>query len=226
VDDPKVQRLSPILFKAWVNFLCIAKKHDGKLPDSSEIAYRLRITKLKAEYLLGELVKANLFEWKDGIAYPHNWEGRQFKSDDITERVKRHRGGKGNVSRNVTRNVSVTVDETLDETLDETDQNRTDTEQKPPKPLSGPKYSPEFLEFWANSTKRGSKSEAFKEWSKLKPDEAMRAEIHAGMQAWKASEQWQDEKLQPHICRWLKRRGWEELVPRAKARTATVHDFL
>lgn len=139
VDDPKVQRLSPIIFRAWVNFLCIAKKHGGALPDIADIAYRLHITKLKAEYLQDELVKANLFEWKDGVCRPHNWEGRQFKTDDVNERVKRFRNGKKNVTKRKS--------ETLHETLDETDQNRTDTDSPQPPEGQTPKVRPPDLAY-------------------------------------------------------------------------------
>lgn len=213
VDDPKVQRLTPPIFKTWVNFMCIASKHGGVLPEIEDVAYRLHVTKTRAESLQNELIKANLFEWQDGRCVPHNWTGRQFQSDVSTDRVKRFRNGKRNVS----------------ETPDETDQiqNRaeTETEQKPLKPLAGPKYSAEFEEFWAKSTKRGSKAEAYKVWRILKPDAALQAEINAGMQAWMGSDQWQDENMQTHINRWLKRRGWEEIVPkRARAASATGID--
>jgi hypothetical protein len=113
VDDPKVQRLSPLLFRAWVNMMCIASKHGGKLPDIADVAYSLHVTSTKAEALLDDLIKANLFEWKDGVAHPHNWDGRQFQSDVSTGRVQRFRERHRNVSA----------------TANETDQNRTDTEQ-------------------------------------------------------------------------------------------------
>ena len=32
VDDPKVQRLSPALFRAWVNVLCLAASNGGVVP--------------------------------------------------------------------------------------------------------------------------------------------------------------------------------------------------
>lgn len=86
---------------------------------------------------------------------------------------------------------------------------------------ASPKYPPDFEMFWANSTRRGSKLEASKIWVSLKPDDDLFKEIFRGMQDWRGSEQWQDETKQPHIHRWLKRRGWEELVPRlAMAATA------
>lgn len=120
VDDPKVQKLPPIVFRTWVNFMCIASKHGGVLPEIEDIAYRLRVTPMRAGAMLDQLVYAGLFEWTDGIAHPHNWQGRQFQSDVSTERVKRFRNAK--------RNTPVTANETS-----ATEQSRTD----PPKPPSG-----------------------------------------------------------------------------------------
>lgn len=81
-----------------------------------------------------------------------------------------------------------------------------------------PGYSEAFEEFWKKSTKRGSKVEAYREWKKLGPKDCLI--IQDGMTAWMNSDQWRDETKQPHICRWLKRRGWEELVPRS----LLIHD--
>jgi uncharacterized protein YdaU (DUF1376 family) len=80
-----------------------------------------------------------------------------------------------------------------------------------------PKYTPAFELFWKDSTMRGSKQEAFTVWKKLAPGPELWGEIMSGMLNWMRSDQWQDETKQPHICRWLKRRGWEEIVPRGKA---------
>ncbi len=87
-----------------------------------------------------------------------------------------------------------------------------------PLAISSPeqRYAPSFQLFWSTSTKRGSKVEAFKEWQKLRVDGDSIAAINRGMDDWKHSEQWQDETKQPHICRWLKRRGWEEEVPKSR----------
>jgi len=79
------------------------------------------------------------------------------------------------------------------------------------------KYPSDFEMFWANSTRRGSKLEAYRAWKLFMPGEELFKQILRGMMAWRESEQWQDETKQPHICRWLKRRGWEEIVPRSNA---------
>lgn len=116
VDDPKVQRLPPILFRAWVNLLCIAKRNGGVLPGSDDLAYGLRITRVRVEEFVKELRLVGLIDKRqDGAFEMHNWGGRQFHSDVSTDRVKRF--------RETHRNVSETAGETHQI------QNRTDTEQ-------------------------------------------------------------------------------------------------
>lgn len=77
------------------------------------------------------------------------------------------------------------------------------------------RYSAPFQLFWSRSTRRGPKPDAFREWQKLRVDGVLIAKINHGMAAWMGSEQWQDETKQAHIHRWLKRRGWEEEVPKS-----------
>lgn len=112
VNDPKVQLLSGDLFKAWVNVLCLASMNDGWLPHVDHIAYVLRITEKRATDLIDELLKRSLLDEYDGKLTPHNWGGRQHRSDVSTDRVKRFR--KRSVKRDET--VSPTVSETPPET--------------------------------------------------------------------------------------------------------------
>jgi hypothetical protein len=109
LNDPKVQNLSPELFRDWINILCIASKNNGTLPETfQEVAFSLRIDEIAAISVVNRLVIAGLLDKVKGgtngyrIA-PHGWEKRQYKSDSSTERVKRFRG--------VTRNVSETPPE-------------------------------------------------------------------------------------------------------------------
>ena len=44
LDDPKVQRLPPPIFKTWVNLLCLASKNEGNLPSAEECAFALRMS--------------------------------------------------------------------------------------------------------------------------------------------------------------------------------------
>ena len=132
LDDPKVQKLPPHLFKTWVNLLCMACQSDGILPRTDDMAFRLRISTHDAQQQIDELIGLGLVDIRaDSKLEPHNWTKRQFVSDTSTDRVrkfrksnKKHRG-----------NVSYALHETTPE------QNRTDsdtdseTEQKraPPK---------------------------------------------------------------------------------------------
>lgn len=120
LNDPKVQRLDPVLFRHWINLLCIASQGNGTLPETKDIAFSLRITEesVSAE-VIAPLLDAGLLDRRGQALKPHNWDNRQYKSDVSTDRVKRFR------KRN--RNVSFDVSETPPDTDTESD---TDTEQR------------------------------------------------------------------------------------------------
>ena len=117
LDDPKAQRLAPPLFKAWVNLLCLTAKHDGTLPPIEDIAFALRTDEKSAHTTVGKLMDAGLIDATETALQPHNWNGRQFKSDASNERVKRHREHRATVARNA----DVTLHETPPETETETE---------------------------------------------------------------------------------------------------------
>jgi hypothetical protein len=121
LNDPKVQRLEPGLFKTWVNLLCVASENGGSLPPLSDLAFALRVPEdsLTADY--DALVSAGLIDEHDDYVTPHNWSGRQFQSDVSTDRVKRFRDKK--------RNVSETASETPPEQNRTEADTDTDTEQ-------------------------------------------------------------------------------------------------
>lgn len=102
LDDPKVQRLPPHLFKAWVNLLCLANKSGGVLPPVDDIAFKLRMSVQDAESCLSDLILAGLVDITPGGNMPHNWMKRQFVSDCSTERVRKCRENKVEIERNVT----------------------------------------------------------------------------------------------------------------------------
>jgi hypothetical protein len=109
LDDPKVQLLDPPLFKAWFNLLCLASLNGGVLPAMAHIAFRLRMPVLQAELTVSALIESGLFDQRDdGLIEPHNWNGRQYKSDVSTERVQRFRKRQRNAARNVSPAVSET----------------------------------------------------------------------------------------------------------------------
>lgn len=117
LDDPKVQRLPGETFKAWFNLLCIACLRDGVLPPLSDIAFALRRSEAATTKLLEDLQGAGLIDQTEAGLMPHNWNGRQYKSDVSNERVKRYRERQ--------RNGEVTADVTLQKRPQRTE---TDTE--------------------------------------------------------------------------------------------------
>lgn len=112
VDDPKVQRLEPSLFKALINLWCLTSANSGVLPPIDEIAFKLRMKLEKAQRVLNELRAVGLVEDDDRGTRPHNWDQRQFISDGSTSRVKRFREQRRNVSPNVSETASETEIET------------------------------------------------------------------------------------------------------------------
>lgn len=118
VNDPKLQLLSDVLFRAWFNLMCIASANDGNLPALKDIAFTLRIAPAKAAHVLAQLHSAGLLDKTETGFIPHNWNGRQYKSDVSTERVKRFRKRKGNVSSAVSETPPDTETETEDRIVD------------------------------------------------------------------------------------------------------------
>ena len=108
VDDPKIQRLDPTLFKALINVWCLASAHGGTLPSIEVIAFKLRMKPERVQRVLNELRAAGLFDDDERGARPHNWDQRQFISDGSTSRVKRFRER----YRNVPKGQSETAPET------------------------------------------------------------------------------------------------------------------
>jgi len=145
VDDEKIAQIDPKTFKIFVFLMSICSQNDsqnGILPDKKFLSWRMRISDKKLEMALGELEGAGIVNRANGAIVLVNWHKRQFKSDNVTERVNRFR--KAQKDKN----------ETLHETLNVSSQNRTDTEQIqnikniPPLPPKGEraKFSPPSLD--------------------------------------------------------------------------------
>lgn len=91
-DDPKIGQLSDANFRSWTYLLCVASKNDGLIPDDLKtLGYTLRRPPNKTADIIQVLLSAGLLERCEGGFKPHNWNGRQFKNDVSTERVKRFR---------------------------------------------------------------------------------------------------------------------------------------
>lgn len=90
-DDPKLQRLPAELFRSWFNLVCIASRNNGVLPPLADIAFGLRKSEKDAKRALDALIEAGLFDVSETVIEPHNWRGRQYKSDVSTGRVRSFR---------------------------------------------------------------------------------------------------------------------------------------
>jgi len=113
VDDPKLILLGDKAHRAWFNLMCVASLHEGVLPDIKIVAVKLRLPPQRAAAALAELVAAGLFDRReDGRFEPHNWNGRQYKSDvtDPTNatRQQRYRDRHRVTENTVTEGVTVT----------------------------------------------------------------------------------------------------------------------
>lgn len=119
LDDEKVQMLTPELFKTWVNLLCVAASRDGILPPVEKLAFKLRVSSHDMQSRIEDLIIAGLIDVRaDKSLQPHNWERRQWKSDDSAERVRKHRETKRSRNDDVT--VTVTPPE-ADKQIPDTD---------------------------------------------------------------------------------------------------------
>lgn len=98
LNDPKILKLSDNLHRIWVGILCVASKNDGFLPSVEDLALLVRIKPAKMHEAIKSLIKSGLIDDDGVVCKPHNWDGRQYKSDTSNERVKRHRERKCNVT--------------------------------------------------------------------------------------------------------------------------------
>lgn len=95
INDPKVYRLTIGRRWRWVELLCISSKAKdrGMLPGLEDIAFHLGVKLPEAESIMADMVRNGLVDQVDGgkrFAI-HDWDEHQRKSDDVAERVRRHR---------------------------------------------------------------------------------------------------------------------------------------
>ena len=85
--------LSDTHFRSWLALLSLASKMDGVIPNDSEMLARtLRKPRQKAVDAVQVLLSARLLDLVEGVGYlPHNWDTKQFKSDNSTARVQKYR---------------------------------------------------------------------------------------------------------------------------------------
>lgn len=133
LDDPKVQRLPPDVFKGWVNLLCLAARHKGKLPSLPDIAFSLRISDREAESLMTALLGAGLVDDVGDSMQPHKWYERQYEDTTNAERQRKFRERK-KAEKSVTRYASVT-EVTDNGPVTPVEQNRTEQKEALTVPL-------------------------------------------------------------------------------------------
>jgi hypothetical protein len=206
LNDPKVQRLPDRAFKVWINLLCLANqgKPRGRIPRDT-VGFALRMGDDQAEKMIAYFKQHGLLEEDGDCLVPHAWDVRQFQSDNVYERVQKHR-------RNVSRNVSKPFHETAPDT--DTD---TDTEIPPSSPPHGgddpsqaPGYSVEFNAFsTAYGKTNGPKKPAFQAWQRL--SKVDRAAAMAHLPEWVSSEAWRKDngRFKPYPQKYLNQRIWE-----------------
>ncbi len=96
--NPKVLSLSDREFRLWVRLLSVASVNDGLIPPLTALK---RLLNARLDHLstgVNGLVSLGLIDIVGGGYTPHNWRKFQYKSDNSTQRVKKHRGASGNVS--------------------------------------------------------------------------------------------------------------------------------
>lgn len=88
----------------------------------------------------------------------------------------------------------------------------------PTKGVGGGLGSPRFHEFWQAYPKKVDKQETLRCWVKGLCD-GLHGEILAGLEKWKATEQWTDPDKIPYPSTWLNKRRWKEAPEGGKAET-------
>lgn len=223
VDDPKLQLLQPVAFKTWFNLLCLSSANGGELPKLSVIAFKLRLADDKARHAVAELTALGLFDERDGKFTPHNWNGRQFKSDtDHTagERARNYRDKKRSVTRDApvtepvtprTQNASVTRDNTEPSLAPESERTEAETEKKEDCRESVPTRYPEDFEngFWKPypRTPVMSKKEALTAWKRLAPED--REKAVAAVSPYISFLKSKPDHPTVHACRFLSQRRFD-----------------
>lgn len=97
----------------WVVLLSCASQHEGVIPSAQVAAISLRTTEARARVVIAKLAQAILLDPVEGGYFaPHNWIGRQYKSDVSTDRVKKFRKRQRNVSQGVSETHQTTETET------------------------------------------------------------------------------------------------------------------
>jgi hypothetical protein len=193
LNDPKVQRLPDSLFRAYINFLCIAKEYsnDGVLPPKKDIAFFLRCPEKTVEKLCDGLQKNELLDAGNDTFSVHGWNNRQYESDnDPTANVRKQRQRERDKTQNVTgdvTDVSRVTSRTCHENVTRTEtETETETEEDKKKRVCRPQYSDSFLAFYDSYPKQEGKKQAQKTYNAITKQGVAHDAIMASLAVYKA----------------------------------------
>lgn len=209
MHDPKLLRLSDATYRAWTILLCIASKNEGVLPPASDIALMLRIKPAMVAAWVAELSSVELLDSTDAGFVPHNWGGRQYKSDKqddtAAERMRKYRERKrvSDVTlRPVTERNAVTV------TVPRTDTD-TDTEQKETRAAALDDWPSDFREqFWNGYPHKIGKSDAIAKLERVRKRGVSWVILVDGLRRYVASKPVDRPWCNP--ATWLNQARWED----------------
>jgi hypothetical protein len=224
LDDPKVQRLPGPLFKTWVNLLCLASKHDGALPCYEDCAFALRMDADTFTTHMLHLIECGLIDTGPDGTEPHNWQGRQKRSDNVTARVHKHREHKKQ-SETLPKRFSNALEKNRVEKIQNREEERITPPLTPPTPLRPAATPPDrpakddsldgFDDFWRDWPKKEGKAAAVAAWKKQRPDPGERRLIRDAIPRQQAAKDWPRENWRycPLPATWLNQRRWEDEIP-------------
>jgi hypothetical protein len=216
--NPKVQRLTGPMFKFWINCLCLAGQSDGVLPKVEDLAFILGIERRVAVKWTETLCELGVIDLENGQLKPHDWDSLQYVSDVSTQRVRKFREAKRNVSGNVSETVQIQIQK-----------------QKQNNPLQSPKgdvsaegsaklvakaeavaersdiAGKQFAEFWSASWKRGSKAQAEKSFRRIVASAGFGSLLASVVKFAEAYATVPEDK-RPHVATWLNQRRYEQPV--------------
>jgi hypothetical protein len=134
IDDWKVAELSDKEFRHFVYLLCMAgeEEKEGKIPCSLEaIAWRFRDTLESVKPSIDKMIELGILSNNaKGVEFV-NWEKRQFKSDNVAERVRNWRTKKKDECETLHETLAETLHGNVDRNVDNrTEQSRTEQKER------------------------------------------------------------------------------------------------
>jgi len=212
----KVQRMSLEEEGAYVRLLAYNWTDDSIPSDIGKLARMCKTTRRKMQAMWDGILHecfGPLPGNPDRLTSPRLEHERQKQAEFRLRKIEAGKNGgleSGRSRREAKRSTALNLLEADAKQNEPLQSPSPSSKEETPKPPSG-EYSPEFETFWQSSSRRGSKADAFKEWQKLKPSSGLRDEIKNAIADACKSPEWLKEhgKYIPHVCRWLKSRGWE-----------------